>query len=128
MPGSIVRAAEAFGASGVIFIKGSVSPYNPKAIRGFGRFDFPCASGRSDLTRRWRWRRLSQRKLDIYAAMPQAPIHARRHGSEAAVRIHHRQRGTRRQFGVAEGALHVRIPTSACRVAECVGRSRHSSL
>src|SRR5271170_2296599 len=27
--GTIVRAAEAFGATGVVFLKGSVSPYNP---------------------------------------------------------------------------------------------------
>src|SRR5437899_2838020 len=28
--GAIVRAAEAFGATGAVFLKGSVSPYNPK--------------------------------------------------------------------------------------------------
>ena len=32
--GAIVRAAEAFGASGVVFLKGTVNPYNPKCIRG----------------------------------------------------------------------------------------------
>ncbi len=31
--GTIVRAAEAFGATGAIFLKGSVSPYNPKTLR-----------------------------------------------------------------------------------------------
>ncbi|HSW51259.1 MAG TPA: RNA methyltransferase [Bryobacteraceae bacterium] len=31
--GAIIRAAEAFGASGVLLLKGSVSPYNPKALR-----------------------------------------------------------------------------------------------
>jgi RNA methyltransferase, TrmH family len=31
--GAIVRAAEAFGASGAIFVKGTVSPYNPKTLR-----------------------------------------------------------------------------------------------
>jgi RNA methyltransferase, TrmH family len=31
--GSIVRAAEAFGATGVLFLKGAVSPYNPKTLR-----------------------------------------------------------------------------------------------
>ncbi len=31
--GTIVRAAEAFGASGVLFLKGAVSPYNPKTLR-----------------------------------------------------------------------------------------------
>ena len=31
--GTIVRAAEAFGATGMFFLKGSVSPYNPKTLR-----------------------------------------------------------------------------------------------
>ncbi len=31
--GAIVRSAEAFGATGVIFLKGSASPYNPKTLR-----------------------------------------------------------------------------------------------
>ncbi|MEO8051709.1 MAG: RNA methyltransferase, partial [Acidobacteriota bacterium] len=32
--GAILRAAEAFGASGAVFLKGTVNPYNPKCIRG----------------------------------------------------------------------------------------------
>ena len=31
--GTMVRAAEAFGASGVIFVKGSASPFHPKTLR-----------------------------------------------------------------------------------------------
>jgi RNA methyltransferase, TrmH family len=31
--GTIVRAAEAFGATGVLFLKGTASPYNPKTLR-----------------------------------------------------------------------------------------------
>jgi len=31
--GAIVRAAEAFGATGAIFLKGSASPFNPKTMR-----------------------------------------------------------------------------------------------
>ena len=31
--GAIVRAAEAFGSSGVLFLNGTVSPYHPKTIR-----------------------------------------------------------------------------------------------
>ena len=31
--GAIVRAAEAFGATGVVFLKGTVSPFNPKTLR-----------------------------------------------------------------------------------------------
>ncbi len=31
--GTILRAAEAFGATGVVFPKGTVNPHNPKAVR-----------------------------------------------------------------------------------------------
>ena len=31
--GAIVRAAEAFGATGVLFLKGTASPHNPKTLR-----------------------------------------------------------------------------------------------
>src|ERR1700685_56380 len=31
--GAIARVAEAFGATGLIFLKGTVSPYNPKTLR-----------------------------------------------------------------------------------------------
>ncbi len=31
--GTIIRSAEAFGASGVVFLKGSAAPTNPKALR-----------------------------------------------------------------------------------------------
>jgi TrmH family RNA methyltransferase len=31
--GAIVRSAEAFGATGVVFLRGSASPYHPKTLR-----------------------------------------------------------------------------------------------
>jgi TrmH family RNA methyltransferase len=31
--GAVLRASEAFGASGVVYLKGTVNPYNPKAVR-----------------------------------------------------------------------------------------------
>ncbi len=34
--GAILRAAEAFGATGALFLKGTVSPHNPKTIRVVG--------------------------------------------------------------------------------------------
>src|SRR5262249_48892099 len=38
--GAIVRSAEAFGATGVVFLKGSVSPHNPKCLRGSAGLSF----------------------------------------------------------------------------------------
>ncbi|MEP6960904.1 MAG: RNA methyltransferase [Acidobacteriota bacterium] len=45
--GAILRAAEAFAATGAVFLKGSVNPYNPKCIRGSAGsiFRLPLAAG-----------------------------------------------------------------------------------
>ncbi len=67
--GAIVRAAEAFGATGVIFLKGSVSPYNPKAIRASAGSIFrqPLISSADDTLVTAAF---EQKRLDVYAAMP----------------------------------------------------------
>jgi TrmH family RNA methyltransferase len=71
--GAIVRAAEAFGASGVIFIKGSVNPYNPKAIRASAGSIFRVPTVAS-LDPALAIAAISQKKMDLYAAMPQASL------------------------------------------------------
>ncbi|HSR07900.1 MAG TPA: RNA methyltransferase, partial [Bryobacteraceae bacterium] len=66
--GAIVRAAEAFGATGVVFLKGTVNPYNPKCLRGSAgsAFRVPLmAGGEADEI-------LEQAGLAWYAAMPRA--------------------------------------------------------
>jgi TrmH family RNA methyltransferase len=71
--GAILRGAEAFGATGVIFIKGSVNPHNPKAIRASAGsvFRVPLIPALDpDLA----LAAISQRKIDLYAAMPKAEI------------------------------------------------------
>jgi TrmH family RNA methyltransferase len=67
--GSAVRAAEAFGASGVILVKGSVNPANPKALRASAGSSFrvPMVAGTApDLVTA----ALRQHRLDVYAAVP----------------------------------------------------------
>jgi RNA methyltransferase, TrmH family len=67
--GTIVRAAEAFGASGVMFLKGSVSPFNPKTLRASAGslFRLPFLHGLdADVARA----ALRQRRVDVYAATP----------------------------------------------------------
>jgi len=67
--GTVLRAAEAFGATGVLLVKGSASPYNPKAVRASAGslFRVPLATGvDASLARA----ALQQRRLDVYAAMP----------------------------------------------------------
>lgn len=67
--GAIARAAEAFGASGIMFLKGTVSPFNPKALRAAAGslFRIPFAHGLDAALAR---AALQQNKLDIYAAVP----------------------------------------------------------
>jgi TrmH family RNA methyltransferase len=67
--GTIARAAEAFGATGIMFLKGTVSPFNPKALRAAAGslFRVPFAYGLdSPLARA----ALQQNKLDVYAGVP----------------------------------------------------------
>jgi TrmH family RNA methyltransferase len=67
--GAILRAAEAFGATGVAFLKGTVSPYNPKCLRASAGsvFRVPLvASMDSQLL----LAAIEQRKLDMFALMP----------------------------------------------------------
>jgi len=66
--GAILRAAEAFGATGAVFLKGTVNPYNPKCVRGSAGsvFRVPLvASLEADQV-------LKYTQLAWYAAMPRA--------------------------------------------------------
>ncbi|MEI9975887.1 MAG: RNA methyltransferase [Ignavibacteriota bacterium] len=67
--GAIVRAAEAFGATGAIFLKGTASPFNPKTLRASAGslFRVPFLHGLDlDLARA----ALQDRSLALYAAAP----------------------------------------------------------
>ena len=65
--GTILRTAEAFGATGMLFLKGSVSPYNPKVLRASAGsvFRLPLAAAMDPLLTQ---AALEQHRLDIYAA------------------------------------------------------------
>lgn len=67
--GTIVRAAEAFGASGVLFIKGTVNPNHPKTLRASAgsMFRVPYVSGIDATLAR---ASLSQHGVDVYAGVP----------------------------------------------------------
>lgn len=69
--GTIVRAAEAFGAGGIVFLKGSVNPYNPKCVRASAgslfRVPLLASFGEADFLEQAR-----ARDLPIYAALPGA--------------------------------------------------------
>jgi RNA methyltransferase, TrmH family len=67
--GAIVRAAEAFGATGLVFVKGTVHPSNPKTIRASAGsiFRVPLVA---DLDTAAARAALDRGRLDVYAAMP----------------------------------------------------------
>jgi TrmH family RNA methyltransferase len=67
--GAILRAAEAFGATGVVFLKGTVSPYNPKCLRASAGsvFRVPLAP---TMDPQLLLAAAEQRKLDLFALMP----------------------------------------------------------
>jgi RNA methyltransferase, TrmH family len=67
--GAIVRAAEAFGATGVLFTKGTVGPFNPKTLRAAAGslFRVPFVHNMDVALAR---AALEQRKVAVYAAMP----------------------------------------------------------
>jgi RNA methyltransferase, TrmH family len=67
--GAIVRAAEAFGATGVLFVKGSASPFHPRTLRAAAGslFRVPFVTGVDAALAR---ATLQQRRVKIFAAMP----------------------------------------------------------
>ena len=67
--GAIVRAAEAFGATGVLFTKGTVSPFNPKTLRASAGslFRVPFVHG---LDAAQVSAAFEQARAEVYAAMP----------------------------------------------------------
>ncbi len=73
--GAIVRAAEAFGATGAIFLKGTVSPYNPKTLRASAGslFRLPVLHSMDAECAR---NALIENRVRLYAAVP-----ANRNGS-----------------------------------------------
>jgi TrmH family RNA methyltransferase len=67
--GTIARAAEAFGASGIFFLKGSVSPWNPKVLRASAGslFRLPFLYGvDAELARA----AMRQNKVELFAGVP----------------------------------------------------------
>jgi TrmH family RNA methyltransferase len=67
--GAIVRTAEAFGATGVLWMKGTVSPYNSKALRASAGslFRVPCIHG---VDAAMALAAMQQNRLALYAGVP----------------------------------------------------------
>jgi RNA methyltransferase, TrmH family len=69
--GAVARSAEAFGATGLLFLKGTVSPFNPKALRASAGslFRVPFTHGLDAALAR---AALQQNRLDLYVTAPRA--------------------------------------------------------
>jgi RNA methyltransferase, TrmH family len=67
--GAIVRAGEAFGSTGVMFLKGTVSPFNSKTLRASAGSLFRLPFVHS-LEAELAFTALRQNKLDVYAGVP----------------------------------------------------------
>jgi RNA methyltransferase, TrmH family len=70
--GTILRTAEAFGATGALFLKGTVSPYNSKTLRASAGslFRLPYLHGIDAALARAATR---QHRVELYAGVPARP-------------------------------------------------------
>jgi RNA methyltransferase, TrmH family len=114
--GAIIRAAEAFGATGAIFLKGTASPFNPKTLRASAGslFRVPFLYGVDPEIARAAF---EENRATVYAAVPSRPGASSRSVADAdltsacALIVGNEGRGVSSEWrGVAEG---VSIPTMA---------------
>lgn len=109
--GAAVRSAEAFGATGVIFLKGSVSAYNPKCLRGSAGsvFRMPLVTGVEEEALLDAARLAGAR---LYAALPRAEksLEEIDWTGPSVIAIGGEGAGVRESL--AERAAAVRIPTT----------------
>ena len=106
--GAILRAAEAFGATGAVFLKGSVNPYNPKCVRGSAGSVFRVPLVAAVELEAF----LASAPACLYAAMPRAQrlAHEADLSAACAIVIGGEARGV--SSPLASKAIAVRIPTS----------------
>jgi RNA methyltransferase, TrmH family len=109
--GAILRAAEAFGSTGAAFLKGSVSPYNPKCLRASGgsvfRLPIVVSIDESLLLAA-----VEQKHIALYAATPHATklVSGTDLSGRAAIIIGSEGRGVSPKLQARATGL--RIPTS----------------
>jgi TrmH family RNA methyltransferase len=109
--GAILRAAEAFGSTGVAFLKGAVSPYNPKCLRASAGsvFRLPIAIS---VDENLLLAALDQKRVALYAATPRATklVSAVNLSARCAIIIGGEGRGV--NPALEARATGLRIPTS----------------
>ena len=108
--GTIVRAAEAFGSSGVVFVKGTVNPYNPKCLRASAGsvFRVPIVAGMDE---RLLLAAAKQRNVKMFALMPKAPMKLEECDFNQSCAIVTGSEGRGVSARLSAKAMDVRIPT-----------------
>lgn len=109
--GAVVRAAEAFGASGVVLLKGSVNPFNPKAVRASAGsiFRVPVVAG---VEPEELLAAVDARGCALYAALPGTGEAAYRTDLRRACAITIGSEGRGVSTAMTERSIAVRIPTA----------------
>ena len=109
--GAILRAAEAFGATGAAFLKGSANPYNPKCMRASAGsvFRLPISAA---LDESLLLAALDQKRGVLYAAMPRAELLASDANFKTSCAIVIGSEGRGVSQSLADEATALRIPTS----------------
>jgi len=107
--GAVLRAAEAFGATGVVFMKGTVSPFNPKCLRASAGsiFRVPVAV----LDQQLFLAAAEQRKIALFALMPKGTtdVGEVELGGKCAIIVGSEGRGVSERL--RDRAKAIRIPT-----------------
>jgi len=105
--GTLLRAAEAFRATGVVFLKGTVNPFNPKCLRASAGsvFRVPLLTGETSEI-------LEQQKIELYALAAHAglPITHADFRKDCALIVGSEGQGVRPDL--LAGAQPVQIPSS----------------
>ncbi len=111
--GTAARAAEAFGATGILFVKGTVNPYNSKTMRASAGslFRIPYITGVDPVVARVA---IQQNRLTLYAGMPwregvSTPVGDADLRSPCALVIGNEGRGVSEEF--QSEAIGLAIPT-----------------
>jgi TrmH family RNA methyltransferase len=109
--GSILRAAEAFGATGAVFLKGTVSPYNPKCLRASAGSVFRVPLVPS-MDPQLLLAAAEQRKLDLFALMPKGALELGESNltRKCAIIVGSEGRGVSERLRAK--AMDIRIPTA----------------
>ncbi len=119
--GAILRAAEAFGATGAAFLKGSVSPYNPKCMRASAGsvFRLPIAAA---LDESLLLAALEKKRSVLYAAMPRADLLVSAANFKISCAIVIGSEGPRRERATCRTCDRASHPDHRRRIPERCGR------